>query len=121
MELHHPSVEALLETVGHSLSPEDAIRSRARSLVDEVRETLGWEGPPFDPRALASYRGLKVRRSYHGFTAKQDACITPGLVAVNGNKPTRRQRYSIAHEVIHTLFPDYEVELRRVGMFWRQE
>ena len=117
----HPSVVALLRSVGVTDDAEEAIRQRARGLVSDVLETLGWEGPPFDPRAIASFRGFKVRAAYDGFKAKQDACITPGLIVVNARKPPRRQRYSVAHEVIHTLFPDYEEGLRRAGALWRQE
>lgn len=69
---------------------------------------------------LASLRGLNVRPS-NGFTDDQDACVIPGQVLVNARKHPVRQRYSIAHEVGHTLFPDYEAELRRVGRLWRRE
>ncbi|MHB8837785.1 MAG: ImmA/IrrE family metallo-endopeptidase [Gemmatimonadaceae bacterium] len=41
-------------------------------------------------------------------------------ILVNAAKPRRRQRYSVAHEIGHTLFPDYEEELRRVGRLYRR-
>ena len=116
---HHPSVAALLKAQGGD-DPEIAIRERARALIDEVRSFLVWEGPPFDMEALASYRGYSVK-TVSGFSTRQDALITPGVIAVNEQKPPRRRRYSVAHEIVHTLFPDYEDELRRAGSFGRDE
>ena len=119
--LNHPSVQALLAADGTTSDPVVAIRRRARALVEDVRREFGFEGPPFDPSALASVRGFKVKYAGDGFSSGQDACISPGLIAVNSTKPVARQRYSVAHEVVHTLFPDYRDELRRAGMLWRQE
>lgn len=81
---------------------------------------MGWEGPPFDMTELASLRGLQVATST-GFADDQDACVMPRRVLVNARKHRVRQRYSVAHEVGHTLFPDYEEELRRAGRLWRRE
>lgn len=114
----HPSVQALLEADGVA-DPVLAIRRRARSLVAEA-SAMGWDGPPFSMIELASLRGLKVSSS-GGFNDDQDACVTPGLVLLNARKREVRQRYSIAHEVVHTLFPDYEQELRHAGQLWRRE
>lgn len=116
---HHPSVAALLAAYGTS-NAELAIRSRARALLEEVAAFTGFEGPPFDVVALASYRGFKVRYS-DAFSSTQDACVLPGAIVLNRRKPRRRQRYSIAHEIIHTLFPDYEEEIRSAGALWRDE
>jgi hypothetical protein len=117
----HPSVLALLAADGTTADPVVAIRRRARALVEEIRTQFGFEGPPFDARTLASVRGFKVTYTAEGFGKDQDACIGPGFIAVNSTKPAVRQRYSVAHEVIHTLFPDYEDELRRAGVLWRGE
>lgn len=114
----HPSVRALLEAEAEE-DPFVAIRRRARALVAQAME-LGWEGPPFDMTELASLRGLEVCPS-SGFADDQDACVVPGRVLVNARKHPVRQRYSVAHEVGHTLFPDYEEELRRHGRLWRRE
>ncbi|HET7552689.1 MAG TPA: ImmA/IrrE family metallo-endopeptidase [Gemmatimonadaceae bacterium] len=80
---------------------------------------MGWEGPPFDMEALASVRGLRVERSYD-LADNQDACVAVRRVLVNGRKPRVRQRSSVAHEVVHTIFPDYGAELERVGVLWRR-
>lgn len=114
----HPSVRALLEAGGGD-DPFVVIRGRARALVAEAL-ALGWEGPPYDMNELASLRGLRVARTT-GLSDDQDACVMPGQILLNARKHRVRQRYSVAHEVGHTLFPDYEVELRRLGRLWRRE
>lgn len=96
-----------------------AIRQRARALVEKAA-ALGWHGPPFDMEELASLCGLKVSASAD-LQSDQDACVMPGLVLLNPRKPRVRQRYSVAHEIGHTLFPDYAEELKRVGRLWRQD
>jgi hypothetical protein len=121
MELRNASVLALIEADGTTDDAIVAIRRKARALIDEVRTTLGWEGPPFDPKDLASYRGYTVKSAREGFGPGQDACVTPGLIVLNLAKPPRRRRYSVAHEVVHTLFPDYEAEVRRAGALWRRD
>lgn len=115
----HPSVRALIEAseIRHA-SGEQAVRVAARTLVDEALG-MGWEGPPFDMEALASVHGLRVERSYD-LADNQDACVTVSRILVNARKPRVRQRSSVAHEVVHTIFPDYGTELERVGVLWRR-
>jgi hypothetical protein len=113
----HESIRALLQ-VEKEDDPVAAIRVRARALVSRAR-ALGWEGPPFSMIDLASLQRLNVEAS-NQLSARQDACVVPGRVLVNSRNHRFRQRYSIAHEVAHTLFPDYEAEISRVGTLWRQ-
>ena len=116
----HPSVRALIEASGvANASGEEAIRVAARALADRAL-AMGWEGPPFDMDVLASILGLHVERSYD-FADDQDACVMVRRLLVNGRKPRVRQRSSVAHEVVHTIFPDYGTELARVGVLWRRE
>lgn len=114
----HASIRALLDVDG-SHDPEHAIRVRARALVAAVRDLGGWDGPPFSVEDLASFCGLDVRLS-HDLADDQDACVTPGLVLVNARKPLVRRRYSVAHEIGHTLFPDYHDALSKAGRLWRR-
>ena len=109
---------ALLQATPAAVDAEDAIRRRARALINEVQSVFVWEGPPFDLIALASYRGFQVIMT-GGLAPSQDACIIPGLIAINSSKPPRRRRYSLAHEISHTLFPDYDDTLRSAGKLWR--
>jgi hypothetical protein len=114
----HPSVVALLQASAEK-DPAEAIRARARELISYAR-TLGWDGPPFSMSELASLCGLKVDEQAD-LKDDQDACVMPGHVLLNRRKPSARRRYSLAHEITHTLFPDYEKEVRRVGKLWRRD
>ena len=114
----HPSVVALL-AAQQATDPADAIRGRARQLVAEAT-ALGWSGPPFDLSQLASLRRLKVTVS-NDLADDQDACVMPGHILLNSRKAGVRRRYSLAHEIAHTLFPDYEAEVRRAGRLWRRD
>lgn len=114
----HPSVVALLHSSAE-YDAADAIRARARELVARAR-SLGWEGPPFSMLELASLRQLRVDE-HADLKDDQDACIVPGRVLLNGRKSSARRRYSLAHEIVHTLFPDYEDEIRHVGALWRRD
>lgn len=78
----------------------------AREVVMDALDK-GWSGPPFDPIRLAEYRKLDV-------VAKEDvrdARTVPTerdrlRIEFNPNRPLGRTRYSVAHEIAHTLFPD---------------
>lgn len=67
----------------------------------------GWSGPPFDPIALADLLSIDVVPT----NEIRDARTVPigkGRVRIefNPNRPRGRMRYSLAHEIAHTLFPD---------------
>ena len=85
--------------------PVRAIRSKARQTVVEATE-WGWQGPPYDPFQLAELLEISVLPN----DAVVDARIVPiagGLrIEFNPNRPHGRVRYSVAHELAHTLFPD---------------
>jgi O-acetyl-ADP-ribose deacetylase (regulator of RNase III) len=92
--------------------PVETILSRTQSLVLEAIEK-GWNGPPFDPFALADI--LKIETAARGDI--DDARIVPGagkkfLIEFNPTRPRARIRFSIAHEIIHTLFPDCAEHIR---------
>jgi uncharacterized protein DUF955 len=104
----HPSVLALVEDHGHRDDPVTIIRERARELVAQAK-SLGWSGPPFDPRIMASLRDIELRS--HQLPAKQDAFIIPKgddrlEIVFDPSRPSSRQNFSISHEISHTLFPD---------------
>jgi O-acetyl-ADP-ribose deacetylase (regulator of RNase III) len=104
----HPSAR-LLAAEG---DPEDAIVGRARDLVFRATEA-GWDGPPFDPFALAELQGIDVLPSQ----AVVDAAIRADnrgrlRIDYNPDQPTARQRYSVAHELAHGLFPDVAKQAR---------
>jgi len=73
----------------------------------------GWSGPPFDPFALAEIRHIPVIPNADIL----DARILPVgaekfRIEYNPNRPKARIRYSLAHEIAHTLFPDASKQIR---------
>src|SRR5258708_6692950 len=91
--------------------PIRAITHRARE-VGLVAMEKGWPGPPFHPLALCD---LLNRRTAPRADIR-DARIGPegdGLcIEYNPSRPGGRVRYSIAHEIAHTLFPDCSDQIR---------
>jgi O-acetyl-ADP-ribose deacetylase (regulator of RNase III) len=86
-------------------SPIEVVTQKARTVVFDAIQN-GWSGPPFDPFALAEY--LKI-----GIVPREDISeartIPSGsnlAIEFNPNRPRARVRYSICHEIAHTLFPD---------------
>lgn len=97
--------ESVLAYAGER-DPLDAIEQGARDLVFEAVQS-GWEGPPFDPFELARSLGIEVVPR----DELPDARTVPlgaGEVAIeyNPSRPRHRLRFSLAHEIAHTLFPD---------------
>jgi O-acetyl-ADP-ribose deacetylase (regulator of RNase III) len=86
--------------------PVEAVEDAAQSLVLDAVEK-DWKGPPFDPFDLARILGIPV-------VAKQelrDARTVPAsggnvMIEYNPTRPPQRLRFSLAHEIAHTLFPD---------------
>jgi len=112
----HPSVLALVTAYGREGDPVVVIRERAKEVLTHAR-SIGWSGPPFDPRILASCLGIKVRTDFVG--PERDAYIYPLNateleIVYDPTRPAGRQNFSICHEVSHTLFPDgYEMVRHR--------
>lgn len=92
--------------------PIEAIVERAREIVLEAMDE-GWSGPPFDPFVLADRLGVPL-------IARQelrDARTVPlagGDVRIEFNpaRPRGRLRFSVAHELAHTFFPDVAEAVR---------
>ena len=107
----HPSVRALLKEVGDD-DPVEAVVARARAVVLRALDA-GWIGPPFDPIRLADVLGLAIVPS----DEVRDARTVPvggGCVRIefNPSRPRGRMRYSLAHEIAHTLFSDCAERVR---------
>jgi O-acetyl-ADP-ribose deacetylase (regulator of RNase III) len=76
----------------------------------------GWPGPPFDPFDLAERLGLAVQPNDSVPDARTVARGSGRLlIAFNPNRPRGRLRYSLAHEIAHTLFPDCAESVRNRG------
>ena len=108
--------EALIAALVQSMGASDAyaaVRTKATEAMDRFRATFGDSGGPLDIEALASFLGIgrSVDRPAHS----DDAELVPvgnGRVAirVNPDRPETRRRFSIAHEVVHTFFPNYQAK-----------
>jgi hypothetical protein len=123
----NPSVLALALAAGEDDPVATMVRAARQVVVDAIDR--GWSGPPFDPIKLATYRGLDV-------LARDDVrdarTVTKDgehfVIEFNPGRPTNRLRYSIAHELAHTLFPDCGERIRHraayhdlVGDDWQLE
>ncbi len=87
----------------------------ARSLVLRAIDA-GWQGPPFDPVALATdFLKLEVTATDEVIDARTVPTTAGARIEFNPNRPRERRRYSIAHEIAHTLFPDYADRVRNRG------
>jgi len=92
--------------------PVEIITQKARTIVLNFAEE-GNAGPPFDPFAIAEFLKISVvpredirdARTIHATGGKF-------VIEFNPNQPRGRVRYSIAHEIIHTLFPDCHERVR---------
>jgi len=96
-------------------NPMAAIEAAARQTVTEAMDK-GWAGPPFDPLRLAEHLGLAVEPR----SDIPDARTVPlpdGRLKIEFNplRPRGRVRFSIAHEVAHSLFPDCADRVRHRG------
>jgi hypothetical protein len=105
---NHPSVRKLAS----GRDPVQVITERAQELVFEAVES-GWQGPPFDPFALAGLRKLKVVPQPEITDARSVPDGKGGaIIEFNPIRPKRRIRFSICHELAHSLFPDYADRVR---------
>jgi hypothetical protein len=105
------SVAALLEEE-RTTDPVEAITQRARRAVLSALDR-GWLGPPFDPLRLADLLRIEVAPCAEIADA-QTVPIGPnrGRIDFNPNRPIGRVRYSVAHEIAHTLFSDCLEQIR---------
>jgi O-acetyl-ADP-ribose deacetylase (regulator of RNase III) len=111
MSWTNPSVLAL----SRDRDPVEAITSEARDVVFRALES-GWQGPPFDPFKLAEVLGIQTHPTSEVLDART-VPIGPNRYRIdfNPDRPHRRTRYSIFHEIAHTLFPDCGQMIRNRG------
>jgi Zn-dependent peptidase ImmA (M78 family) len=103
----HPSVFAL-----DAPDPISAITLRARNMVLDAIQR-GWSGPPYNPFTLAEMQGIKLLPSDRVIDARTYSDNEQQFtIEYNPQKTAARMRYSIAHELGHTLFPDCAERVR---------
>jgi Zn-dependent peptidase ImmA (M78 family) len=95
--------------------PIEVITQLARKVVFEALEN-GWSGPPYDPFLLAEMRKIRIVPSQEVLDARTTASAAGVFTTeFNPDKPRERVRYSIAHEIAHTLLPDCAQAVRHRG------
>jgi len=107
----NPSV---LQFAGNS-DPVELITNKTREEVLRAIQA-GWQGPPFDPFKLADFLEIPTIPREDVL----DARMVPmgshrAQIEFNPNRPRERLRFSIAHEIAHTLFPDCIENIRNRG------
>ncbi len=105
---NHESIDALL-AFHKERKPKPLIQRLAREKVAYAK-ARGWEGPPYCPKILASMFGIKCKEVHHDIGG--DGRILPYpdgklWIEYQNNVFPERQRFTIFHELAHTLFPDF--------------
>src|SRR2546425_34316 len=91
--------------------PIAVITQKARDVILSFIES-GGSGPPFDVSALAHFLDVSLVPSVEVRDAKTVYVAGKPQIQFNPNRPKSRIRYSICHELIHTLFADWKEEIR---------
>ena len=86
-------------------NPVQKIADRVREVVCRAMDE-GWSGPPFDPLGIADLLKIKVIPTEDIRDARTVPRGSSFRIEYNPNRPRGRMRYSLAHEIVHTLFPD---------------
>jgi len=102
-------IEELVRSTGAS-DPAVAIRMRAQELIRLYVASFGNPVMPISVEVLASLRGI-VRSDEHPMYSPDAELVPDGFggvtMRVNPDLPETRQRFSVAHEISHTFFPEY--------------
>jgi Zn-dependent peptidase ImmA (M78 family) len=110
------STDALIKELVRATGAVDApaaIRLKARELIQLFVASFGEPTMPINVDVLASLRGIGRSEDMPRHSA--DAEIVPDgtggvTMRVNPDRPETRQRFSVAHEISHTFFPDYSTK-----------
>ena len=94
--------------------PVALIERKARDLVLNARDA-GWQGPPFNPLAIAKLLNIPAEANADVIDARTISDEKGLRIQFNPTQPRERLRFSIAHEIAHTLFPDVGEQPRHRG------
>lgn len=107
----NPSVRAL----AGDQNPIATIEDHARRVVLDALDK-GWSGPPFDPIELADILRIAVQPRSDVLDARTVPTGAAGFtIEFNPRLSRERLRFSIAHEIAHTFFPDCAKAVRHRG------
>jgi O-acetyl-ADP-ribose deacetylase (regulator of RNase III) len=95
---------SVLKFAGTS-DPIGLIEAKARELVLRARDA-GWSGPPYNPLVIADLLKIPVEANSEVGDARTVPAGTGVKIEFNPTKPRERVRFSVAHEIAHTLFSD---------------
>lgn len=95
--------------------PVAAVSRRAKEVVLGAVQQ-GWGGPPFDPFLLAELLGIKCVPVEEVADVRVLSRGGHHEIEFNPNRPRQRIRFSVAHEIAHTLFPDWIQIARNRGV-----
>ena len=91
--------------------PLVAITQAARKLVFRALEA-GWEGPPYNPLFIAELLDVSVTPNSNIPDARLLQAGDNSKIEFNPQQARERVRFSIAHELAHLLFPDWNEQIR---------
>jgi hypothetical protein len=94
--------------------PIALIERKARDLVLNARDA-GWQGPPFNPLVIAKLLQIPAEANADVIDARTIFDEKGLRIQFNPTQPRERLRFSIAHEIAHTLFPDVGEQPRHRG------
>lgn len=92
-------------------NPVEAIVRKTRQVVLSAIEQ-GWSGPPYDPSGLAELLNISLMPTENVIDARTRSERGKFRIEFNPMRPAARLRFSIAHEIGHTLFPDCAGSIR---------
>jgi len=103
-------IDELVQSTGAN-SAEEAIRAKARHLIHTCEAMFGRPEMPIDVSILTGLQGIHASEDLP--IQSPDAELAPrsegGVeMRVHPDRPETRKRFSIAHEISHTFFPEYE-------------
>lgn len=103
-------IDDLVHTTGAG-SPEEAIRMKARELIELWESTIGPPEMPIDVNILTGMQGIYPSDEMP--IQSPDAELAPRSdgnveMRVHPDRPETRKRFSIAHEISHTFFPEFQ-------------
>jgi Zn-dependent peptidase ImmA (M78 family) len=88
-------------------------RPPLRAILDGWRAETGQDRLPIDVLGIASARGIRVRATAPGVGDGRVYAERDGVVIeVDGRQSQARQRFTVAHELVHTAFPGFARERR---------
>jgi O-acetyl-ADP-ribose deacetylase (regulator of RNase III) len=109
----HWTNKSVLALAG-SEDPIMAVERKARELVLRARDH-GWNGPPFNPIFIADLLKIPVTADVNVADARILSTAGKLQIQFNPTQVRERVRFSIAHEIAHSLFEDVADEPRNRG------